>query len=410
MKAPAFWTENNWRAAALAPASWVYDATSRWLRSRKPQYRAPVPVICVGNLTVGGTGKTPTVIALLQNLIERGLSVHVVSRGYGGSESGPTLVEIGKHNAAQVGDEPLLIASYAPIWVAKDRAAGVRAAAEAGAEFIVLDDGHQNPSVEKDLSLIVVDALYGFGNERVLPAGPLRETITAGMKRADSVMLIGEPSKPWPETFHGKPVLKAVLQPRFSGISLDGARVLAFAGIGRPEKFYETVKGQGATIVDRETFADHQTYTRPIIDRLMARADAQDLMIVTTEKDAVKLPEYTRGKIWPIPVSLVISDMDKFNIVQMLSRIHLNIIARLAPSTMRIGGGLKDRSPLTCVIAAFNSSLISLPVLWAVAGLAVHLHNSAHPHTVQFHVNVPVALGDVCEFPTATRSRQRSSA
>lgn len=289
----------------LTPASWIYDAASKWSRKRKPSYRAPIPVICVGNLTAGGTGKTPTVIDLLQRLTECGLAVHAVSRGYGGSETGPLEVVIGRHTAAQVGDEPLLIASYAPTWIARDRAAGVRAAVEAGAQVIVLDDGHQNPSVEKDLTLIVVDAGYGFGNGRVIPAGPLRESVAAGMARADAVVLIGDSAQPWPETFHGKPVLSASLQPRFSGISLEGARVFAFAGIGRPEKFFETVRAQGATIIDSETFPDHHTYSRPIIDRLMARAEAQDLMMVTTEKDAVKLPQYTLGKVWPIPVGLI---------------------------------------------------------------------------------------------------------
>lgn len=322
MKAPAFWDKQNWFSTVLVPPSWLYNAASKWVQGRKTPYRAPVPVICVGNLTVGGTGKTPTVIALIKRLTEQGVTVHAVSRGYGGTEIGPTLVEIGTHTAAEVGDEPLLIASYAPIWVSRDRAAGVRAAVNAGADVIVLDDGHQNASVAKDMSIIVVDAVYGFGNERVLPAGPLREKISAGMSRADAVVLIGEPATPWPEMFHGKPILRAALRPRFSGISLDGARVLAFAGIGRPEKFFDTVKEQGAKIIDSEAFADHQTYSRAIIDRLMARAEAQDLMIVTTEKDAVKLPEYTRGKIWPIPVGLSFCDEKELKILDGFTNGH----------------------------------------------------------------------------------------
>jgi tetraacyldisaccharide 4'-kinase len=131
------------------------------------------------------------------------------------------------------------------------------------------------------------------------------------MKRADAVVLIGEPTEPWPETFENKPVLRAALSARFSGMSLDGARVLAFAGIGRPEKFFDTVRGQGATIVDSESFPDHHRYSRPMIDRLLARAEAQDLMLVTTEKDAVKLPQSTLGKIWPIPVGLIFDQPDK---------------------------------------------------------------------------------------------------
>ena len=310
MRAPGFWTRRGVMSGLLVPFSAVYSAVARRRRGSKSGYRAPVPVICVGNLTAGGAGKTPTVIDVLTRLTERGVAVHAVSRGYRGSERGPLLVEIGAHSAAQVGDEPLLLAAHAPTWVAKDRAAGVRAAVKAGAGAVVLDDGHQNPSVVKDLSLVVVDAGYGFGNGRVLPAGPLRETIADGMARADAAVLIGTPPEPWPESFHGKPVLRAALKARFSGISLDGVRVFAFAGIGRPEKFFDTVREQGGVIVDSETFPDHHPYSRQILERLMTRANAQDLMVVTTEKDAVKLPTLTQGKIWPVPVGLVFDKPD----------------------------------------------------------------------------------------------------
>lgn len=308
MRAPAFWERQGWRSTALLPVAALYGAISSALRRRQPVYDAPIPVICVGNLTTGGAGKTPTVIKIIQLLQEGGSIVHAVSRGYGGSEIGPLAVEVGTHEAAQVGDEPLLIASYAPTWIARDRAAGVQAAVKAGAEIVILDDGFQNPSVAKDLSFVVVDGGYGFGNGKGIPAGPMRERVEAGMARADALILIGEPNSPWPDVFHGKPVLRASFEPRFSGISLDGARVLAFAGIGRPEKFFDTVRQQGATIVDREAFPDHFVYNRPLIERLMARAEAQDLMLVTTEKDIVKLPSEFLGKIWPIPVSLQFND------------------------------------------------------------------------------------------------------
>jgi tetraacyldisaccharide 4'-kinase len=313
MKAPAFWARRDWRSALLLPAAWLYRITDGALRSLKRPYRAPVPVICVGNLTVGGSGKTPTVIYIIGQLIEQGRAVHVVSRGYGGSQPGPLAVDLAHHSAAEVGDEPLLIAAYAPTWIARDRAAGVKAAVAAGAEVVVLDDGFQNPSVEKDLSIIVVDAGFGFGNRRTLPAGPLREPVAAGMARADAVLLIGTPQKAWPEVFHEKPVLRASLAPKYSGISLDGARVLAFAGIGRPEKFFQTVRSLGAEIVESESFADHQVYSRVLVERLLARAEAQDLMVVTTEKDAVKLPSFTRGKIWPVPVGLEGEDLNQIN-------------------------------------------------------------------------------------------------
>lgn len=313
MKAPAFWARRDWRSTLLVPAAWLYRAGDRLLRSTKRSYRAPVPVICVGNLTVGGSGKTPTVIHIIGHLIAEGRAVHVVSRGYGGAQTGPLAVDLARHSAADVGDEPLLIAAYAPTWIASDRAAGVKAAVTAGAEIVVLDDGFQNASVEKDLSIIVVDAGFGFGNGRTLPAGPLREPVATGMARADAVLLIGSPAQPWPETFHGKPVLRASLVPKYSGIGLEGARVLAFAGIGRPEKFFQTVRDLGAEIVESESFADHQVYSRVLVERLLARAEAKDLMVVTTEKDAVKLPAFTRGKIWPVPVGLEGKGLSKIN-------------------------------------------------------------------------------------------------
>lgn len=304
MKAPEFWQQDGRMGAILSPLGALYGLGGRLRVAFTKPYRAPVPVICVGNLTVGGTGKTPVAIDLLQRLGARGVLVHAVTRGYKGTEKGPHLIDVTQDRPKRVGDEPLLLAAHAPVWVARDRAAGIRAAVAAGAGIVVTDDGFQNPGFAKDLSFVVVDAQAGFGNGRVFPAGPLREPVARGLARADAVVMMGEGAAP---AFDG-PVLRAALEPRESGMSLEGARVFAFAGIGRPEKFFDTVRSLGADVVDSEGFPDHHRYTGSMINRLVARADEQGLTCVTTEKDMVKMPPSMRGVIWPVPVGVAWED------------------------------------------------------------------------------------------------------
>lgn len=309
MRAPGFWSRPPGLAAALLwPASLLWRAAGAWRRGRATPVRAPVPVICVGNLVAGGQGKTPTVIALLEMLTAMGAAPHALSRGHGGTVRGPHRVDPGRDSAAQIGDEPLLLSAWAPAWVSRDRAAGARAAAEAGASVVVMDDGFQNPGLAKDLSLIVIDAATGFGNGRVIPAGPLREPVAAGLARADAVALIG--AGPAPEGLGALPVLRARIEPLRTGLSLDGAPVIAFAGIGRPEKFFATLRAQGAQLVAAHAFPDHAAYKPALLRRLRAEALAQGAMLVTTEKDMARLPAWFRPHCAALPVRLRFDDPD----------------------------------------------------------------------------------------------------
>lgn len=315
MRPPAFWRNSPDAPGIPARLLTPLSALARWLGRRRlvngEWARLAVPVICVGNLNIGGTGKTPTVIALVERLKARGVAVHVVSRGYGGRLAGPVEVEPRRHKARDVGDEPVLIAAFCRCWVARDRLAGARAAVAAGAEVIVLDDGFQNPALAKDLSIVVVDAGAGFGNGRVFPAGPLRETPEDGLDRADALLVIGdaaERAKFLDAAPKQPPLIEAELKPLETGMEWKGHKFLAFAGIGRPEKFFRTLRELGAELIQTEALNDHQPLNRRLLDRMEADAFFKGAQLVTTEKDATRLPEHFRFRVVTLPVRLHLVD------------------------------------------------------------------------------------------------------
>lgn len=302
MRAPAFWyTERpGLRAALLWPLALLWRMAARRRQARGLPQSVGVPVICVGNLTVGGTGKSPTVMALVAELQARGYAPHVLSRGYGGRLDGPVRVAP-SHGAADVGDEPVMLSAFAPVWVARDRVAGARAAVAEGAGALILDDGFQDPALAKDLSILVVDAATGFGNGCLLPAGPLREPVADGLARADLVLRLGEGEGPDTGEL---PVAEAEIAPLETGMPWRGLRVVAFAGIGRPQKVFDTLRDLGADLVATHAFGDHEPYPDAVLHRLLREAQAANARLVTTEKDAARLPAWFRPHVLPLPVRL----------------------------------------------------------------------------------------------------------
>jgi tetraacyldisaccharide 4'-kinase len=319
MREPAFWHRpSSWKSHLLRPLAALYGAVAARRLQRKG-LDAGIPVICVGNYHVGGAGKTPTVLALANLLRDLGELPVVLSRGYGGKLRGPVKVDPQRHLASDVGDEPLMLASALPVVIARDRPAGVALAKSQGASVILMDDGFQNPAVSKDASLIVIDSARGLGNGRVIPAGPLRAPLLPQQARTDALVVVGDGEAAGKVAAgiaaQGKPVLSAHLRPDNASVAaLGGKRVLAFAGIGDPARFFNTLRASGVEVVRGRAFADHHVFSRREIEDLGAEARRDALMLVTTEKDAARLrggegmPDWARD-IVPFKVALEFEDV-----------------------------------------------------------------------------------------------------
>ena len=296
MRAPDFWYRpRDTEAQLLSPLGWIYAAASRVRHAMATPAKASVPVICVGNLTVGGTGKTPVAIAIAERVQALGLKPGFLTRAYGAQIKGPMTVDAALDDATTVSDEPLLLAAHAVTVCSPDRPAGARLLASKRVDAIIMDDGFQNPSLAKDLSFVVVDAERGFGNGEVIPAGPLRERVEDGLSRAQGVILVGEGEVELPVQL---PVLRAKFVPlEEDAAAIRGRRVAAFAGIGMPDKFFATLANMRATLAMARAFPDHHPYKDDELIDLLNGATAADAIPVTTEKDWVRLSAAFRDKI-----------------------------------------------------------------------------------------------------------------
>lgn len=293
LEPPRWWYGNTpsdkLKTLLLEPAGFIYGTLAKARFALAKPYRSKIPVICVGNFTVGGAGKTPLALALAKMLQDRGARPSFLTRGYGGSRAGPHRVDTEQDTAFDVGDEALLLARLAPTVLSRDRPAGARAIEALDADIIIMDDGFQNPSLEKDLSLIAIDAATGIGNARIFPAGPLRAPLPFQIEKASAVVMIGENEKPAAFLKGDIPIIEAQLKPTGDLEWLTGQKVYVFSGIGRPEKFFRTVREAGADVIAARTFPDHHRFTDDEACDIIRSARLANALPVTTEKDAVRL-------------------------------------------------------------------------------------------------------------------------
>lgn len=318
-QAPAFWWRKpGWQALVLAPISKIYGFMATQRMRAAERTRVDAPVLCVGNFTVGGTGKTPTVIAFAEQAKARGLSPGILSRGHGGGLTEPKIVDAERDTADLVGDEPLLLATHAPVAVSPDRAAAARLLIQQGCDFLIMDDGLQSGRIHFDYALALVDASHGIGNGYVLPSGPLRAPLEEQLRYVTSLVTMGHgvaaKAVVRKASRAGMAVMEARMRSRDPG-KLRGGRFLAFAGIGHPERFFETIVAAGGEVVVRRSFGDHHTFKPEELAELEAIAHKAGLDLISTAKDAVRLrhinmPPLFRSKLKVLEIETTFDDPD----------------------------------------------------------------------------------------------------
>lgn len=302
MKTPAFWQHKTLLSTLLMPLSSLYEMVCTFSRLKTATVTLPIPVICIGGVTAGGAGKTPVALYFGKRLKAMNVNAFYLTRGYGGALAGPLRVDPEKHSAAEVGDEPLLLAEILPTIKCADRLEGAKLALKLGAETIIMDDGFQNPSLFKNLNVLVVDGRTGFGNGRLIPAGPLRERIAQAINRSHIVITVNRTTRipPFPKD---KPVFAATTFPK-DGALFKGKKIYAFCGLAYPEKFFEMLRTLGVKIVGNKAFPDHHPYSLPELNKMIVESSNQKAVLVTTAKDMVRVPQSLRDCMMVIELGL----------------------------------------------------------------------------------------------------------
>ncbi len=330
LKTPKFWSGLNWKSILLFPFSFIWRL-GHYLRQKnaRPE-KIKIPIICVGNLTVGGSGKTPVVITLCRFLSGISKSPSVLTRGFGGKEKGPIFVDTNLHQSFDVGDEPLMMANSIDVCVSRNRPLGANyIMADKKADCIVMDDGLQNPTLEKDLKLAVFDGKFGVGNGLLLPAGPMRENLESGLRNVDLVIFNGEDETNLARKIPPNiPIFTGELRPDDEIIEhMRNRRVYGFAGIGNPSRFFKTLNNIGSDIVGEAHFADHHPYTDADMTQLYEEANQLGSELVTTQKDWMRLPAGWRDRVLIVPVRIHFSATDSIKIVSYLETTFKNVLS-----------------------------------------------------------------------------------